>query len=715
MAKNGDTIPLMRLMGFSPTLLTLGAASIAFAQTATTPQPPVADKVHVEKPINGGVLVDDYGWLRERTNPKVRQYLEAENAYAEAMTADEKSLADKLYNETLSHIKQTDVAVPYRKHGYWYYSRTEEGKQYPVYCRKKESLSAPEEVILDGNELAKGEKFMGISQLEVSDDSNLLAYATDNVGFRQYKLHVKDLRTGQLLPDTAERVDSIAWAADNKTLFYSTEDAQTKRSDLVHKHVLGADSSSDPIVYDEKDERYDASVDRTRDGKYLLIDTESHVTSEIRFLPADAPNGDWQVMEPRKEGIRYAADEGDGVFYIRVNDTDPSYRLVTAPVATPGKAHWTDLIAARREVPIEDIDVFKDFYVVSVRIKGLPVLQVFDIRSRQSHAIQLPEPAYTLGSAANAEFDTGNFRYTYQSPITPSSTFEYDVKAQISTLLKQQEVPGGYDKSRYAVERLFLPARDGVEIPTTVVYRKDLFTPGQNPLYVYGYGSYGIIMPDSFNVNLLPLLDRGVVTSIAHIRGGGEMGEAWHDAGKMMTKRNTFTDFIDSTEGLLAQGYGKKGEVGIEGASAGGMLMGAVTNMRPDLFKVVLCEVPFVDVMNTMLDASLPLTVPEYEEWGNPNHKDAFDYMLSYSPYDNVSAKNYPAILVQTSFDDSQVMYWEPSKYVAKLRALKTDTNPLVFFINMHGGHGGSSGRYDRIREADRRYAFMLTQLGITQ
>jgi oligopeptidase B len=705
----------MRHLGLSPALLILGVTSVALAQTASAPQPPIADKVHVEKPINGSVLVDDYGWLRERTSPKVRQYLEAENAYAEAMTADEKPLADKLYNETLSHIKQTDVAVPYRKHGYWYYSRTEEGKQYPVYCRKKESLTAPEEVVLDLNELAKGEKFMGLGAYEISDDSNLLAYTTDNVGFRQYKLHIKDLRTGQLFSDTAERVDSVTWAADNKTLFYSTEDAQTKRSDFVHKHVLSTDTASDPIAFNEKDERYDAYVARTRDGKYLLIDTESHVTSEIRFLAADTPNGDWQLIEPRKEGVRYSGDEGNGIFYIRVNDTDPSYRLVTAPVATPGKAHWTELIAARRDVPIEDIDVFNDFYVVSERIKGLPVLQVFDARTRQQHAIQVPEPAYNLGSAINAEFDTSKYRYTYQSPITPSSTFEYDVKTQASTLLKQQEVPGGYDKSLYAVERLFLPAKDGTGIPTTVVYRKDLFKRGQNPLYVYGYGSYGIVIPDSFTVTLLPLLDRGVVTTLAHIRGGGELGEAWHDAGKMMTKRNTFTDFIDATEGLLAQGYGKRGEVGIEGASAGGMLMGAVTNMRPDLFKVVLCEVPFVDVMNTMLDASLPLTVPEYEEWGNPNHKDAFDYMLTYSPYDNVAAKNYPAILVQTSFDDSQVMYWEPSKYVAKLRALKTDNNPLVFFINMHGGHGGSSGRYDRIREADRRYAFMLTQLGITQ
>jgi oligopeptidase B len=691
------------------------AASTAFSQSASAPTPPVAEKIHTEKPINGGVLVDDYGWLRKRSDPQVRQYLEAENAYAEQATASEKPFAEKLYNETLSHIKQSDTSVPYKKHGYWYYSRTEEAKQYPVLCRKKETLSAPEEVMLDVNELAKGEKFLSLGTTDVSDDSNLLAYTSDNVGFRQFKLHIKDLRTGKLLPDTAERVDSLTWAADNKTLFYSTEDAQTKRSDLVHRHVLATDSTSDPIVFNEKDERYDVYVDRTRDGKYVVMSSGSHVTSEEQFLPAEAPAANWRLIEPRQEGVKYYADEGGDVFYIRVNDTSPSYRLMTAPVASPGKAHWTELIAARKEVPLEDVDVFRNFFVITERVKGLPVLRVDAINNKESHTIDVPEAAYSLAPAINAEFDAGKYRYSYESPITPPSTFEYDVAKQTSTLLKQQEVPGGYDKSRYAVERLFLPAGDGVGIPVTVVYRKDKFQRGENPLYVYGYGSYGYSLADTFSVRLLPLLDRGVVTTVAHIRGGGEMGEAWHDAGKMMTKRNTFTDFIDSTEGLLAQGYGKRGEVGIEGASAGGLLMGAVTNLRPDLFKVVLCEVPFVDVMNTMLDATLPLTVPEYEEWGNPNHKDAFDYMLTYSPYDNVKAKAYPAILVQTSFDDSQVMYWEPSKYVAKLRALKTDENPLVFFINMHGGHGGSSGRYDRIREQDRRYAFMLTQLGITQ
>ncbi len=704
----------MRISALFTTILALSAAFSA-AQQIPTPNPPIAKKIRVEKPIHGATLVDDYGWLRDRKNAEVRQYLEAENAYAEAMTESQKPFAEALYNETLSHIKQTDTTAPYRKYGYWYYSRTEEGKQYVVLCRKKGDLSAPEEIMLDVNELAKGEKFMSLGSTQISDDGNLLAYTTDNVGFRQYKLHIKDLRTGNLLPDTAERVDSIAWAADNKALFYSTEDATTKRPNLVYRHTLGSTAAQDPVVFDEKDERYSVYLSRTRDRKYIMLASESHATTENRFLRASAPASDWQVVEPRKEGIRYYIDEGNDVFYLRINDVGPSYRLVTSPVATPGKSHWTELLAMRNDVPLEDIDVFSTFYVVTERVKGLPIFRVVDTKSKTERSINFPDAAYSASGDANPEFETDTYRYNYQSPITPSSTIEYGIKTQAYVLLKEQQVPGGYDKSHYAVERIFVPAKDGTGIPTTVVYRKNKFKRGENPLFVYGYGSYGVILSDTFSVVRIPLMDRGVVTSVAHIRGGGELGEAWHDAGKMMTKRNTFTDFIDVTEGLLAKGYGKRGEVGIEGGSAGGLLMGAVTNMRPDLFKVVLCEVPFVDVMNTMLDPTLPLTVAEFEEWGNPSHNPAFDYMLTYSPYDNVTAKAYPSILVQTSFDDSQVMYWEPAKYVAKLRAVKQDQNPLIFFINMHGGHGGSSGRYDRIREQDRRYAFMLTQLGITK
>ena len=700
----------MRII-FAASLACLSLPILLAAQTAT---PPIAKKIHTEHPLNGGVLVDDYAWLKERSNPEVHTYLEAENGYAVAATAGEKPFADKLYTETLSHIQQTDNSVPYRRNGYWYYSRTVEGKQYPVVCRKKGSLDAPEEVMFDGNEMAKGEKFFSLGATVVSDDANLVAYTVDTVGFRQYKLHIKDLRTGKVFSDIAERVTSVVWANDNKTLFYGTEDPVTKRSDLIHRHVLGTDTSQDPLAFDEKDERYNVGIRKTRDGKYLLLSDHSHVTSEYRLLPADQPEGTWTMIEPRKEGVEYNLDEGNGVLYLHINDTSHNFRIVTAPIATPGKAHWKELIAARKDVPLEGIDVFKDFYVVSERVDGLPQLRIVDLKGKKRTPITYSEPAYLAAASMNAEFDTHLFRYTYQSPITAPSTFDYDVDKGTSLLLKQQVVPN-YDKALYTVERFMMPAKDGVKVPVTVTYRKDKFKAGENPLYVYAYGSYGATTEDTFSALKLPLMDRGVVAAVTHIRGGGEMGEPWHDAGKMMTKRNTFTDFIDTTEDLLAKGYGKRGEVGIEGASAGGLLMGAVTNMRPDLFKVVLCEVPFVDVMNTMLDATLPLTVPEYEEWGNPNEKAAFDYMLTYSPYDNVTAKAYPAILVQTSFDDSQVMYWEPSKYTAKLRALKTDSNPLVFFINMHGGHGGSSGRYDAIRERDRNYAFMLTQLGITQ
>ncbi len=676
---------------------------------------PVAKKVHTEKTVAGGQLVDDYGWLRERSSPEVKAYLEQENAYAERMLDPIRPLQKALYDETLSHIKQTDDTVPYRKGGYLYYTRTIEGKQYRVYCRRKGAMTAPEEVLLDLNQMAVGEKFMSVGAFQVSDDGNLLAYTTDNVGFRQYAMHVKDLRTGQVMPDTAARVTSVAWAADGKTLFYVTEDATTKRSNLLLKHVLGGAAGTDNQVFEEKDERFNVGVERTRDGKYLLLEDGSHITSEYKFLPADRTAAAWTVVEPRKDGVQYSVDEGGGLFYLLVNDTGRTFRLVTSPVAMPGKAHWKEVIASRPDVPLENVDVFHDFYAVLERVKGLATVRVVGLGGGiASKAIDVPEPTYSLSSARNEEFDTTQFRYGYTSLVTPPSTFAYDVRSGGSTLLKQVEVPGGYDKARYTTERVFAKAKDGTEVPISLVYRKDKFAKGKNALFQTAYGSYGYPYDAGFNPVWLPLLDRGVVVAIAHIRGGGEMGLPWHDGGKMMTKRNTFTDFTDCTEYLLSTGYGEKGRVGIEGASAGGLLMGAVTNMRPDLYKVVLAEVPFVDVMNTMLDASLPLTVSEFEEWGNPSGAEAFRYMRTYSPYDNVERKTYPAILVETSFDDSQVMYWEPAKYVAKLRAMKTDGEPLVFLINMHGGHGGSSGRYDALHERCLYYAFLLHELQVS-
>ena len=702
---------VVRLVAVS-VLLTAFCVVGARAQVDPGGKAPVAKKVHTERAINGSVLVDDYGWMRERTSPEVVSHLEAENAYAEKVLAPLKPLQEKLYGEMLSHIQQTDDSVPFLLRGYWYYTRTIEGKQYFIQCRRKGSMTAPEEVMLDLNAMAVGEKFMSVRYATVSDDNTMLAYATDTVGFRQYKMHVKDLRTGKVLPDTAERVTSLEWAADGKTLFYTTEDAVTKRSNLTFRHVVGGEAGKDALIYEDKDERFNVAIKRTRDGKYLLLSSGSRVTDEWQYLRADTPTGAWTMIEPRKANVEYGVDEGADVFYLRINDKGQSFRVVTAPVAAPGKAHWKELIATRADVPLEDLEIFKDFYVLTERVRGLPVLRVVSLKDGATKKIEFPEAAYMASAATNAEFATTKFRYRYQSPVTPNSTFEYDVKAGTSVLLKETKVPGGFERANYAMERLWAVMRDGTKVPVSVVYRKDKFRRGANPLYVYAYGSYGITTGDGFIASQLALLDRGVVAAVAHIRGGGELGEPWHDAGKMMTKMNTFTDFIDSTEYLLKEGYGAKGRVGIEGGSAGGLLMGAVTNMRTDLFKAVLCEVPFVDVMNTMLDASLPLTVPEYEEWGNPNEKAAFDYMLKYSPYDNVKAQAYPNILVRTSFDDSQVMYWEPAKYVAKLRAMKTDKNDLVFLVNMHGGHGGSSGRYDSLKDTAMNYAFLLHELG---
>jgi oligopeptidase B len=677
--------------------------------------PPVAKKVHTENHINNGNLVDDYRWLREKPSPEVAQYLEAENAYTDALMKPTETLQKKLYDEMLSHIKETDINVPYKDGNYFYYSRWEAGKQYQIFARKKARLEATEQITVDVNELAKGEKFMALGIYTISDDGNLLAYSTDNTGFRQYRLHVRDLRTGKDLPDTVERTGSIVWAADNQTLFYTVEDP-AKRQYRLYRHKLGTDTKNDDLIYEEKDERFDLGASRTRSRKYILLESGSHTTSEVRYLDAENPTGEWKLIAPREQDIEYDADHIGDQFYIRTNDKGRNFRLVTAPVSDAGKKNWKEIIPVRDNVMLSGVQGFQDFYVLVERENGLPQLSVVSLASGAKQRISYPEPVYTASPQINREFKTKFFRYSYQSFITPPSVFDYDVERQASTLLKQNEVPGGYDPSKYKSERVWATARDGVKVPVSVVYRVDMKkADGSNPLYVYAYGSYGISTPVTFSGNRLSLLDRGVVMSYAHIRGGGEMGKAWHDAGRMMNKMNTFTDFVDCTEYLAANKYGARDKIAIEGGSAGGLLMGAVTNLRPDLFKVVVSHVPFVDVMNTMLDASLPLTVGEYEEWGNPNEKPAYDYMLKYSPYDNLAKRAYPAILVKTSFNDSQVMYWEPTKYVAKLRTLKDDKNVLLLKINMAAGHGGSSGRYEYLKEVAFDYAFMLTQLGMAQ
>ncbi len=663
--------------------------------------------------INGRTLVDNYYWLRDKKNPDVKAYLEAENTYTDAVMKPTEGLQKKLYDEMLSRIKETDVEVPYKEGGYFYYLRTEAGKQYGIRCRKKGSLDAPEEIVLDVNELAKGQKFMSLGAFDVSDDGNLLAYTTDNTGFRQFTLAVKDLRTGKLLADHAERVDSIAWANDNKTIFYTVEDEVSKRSYRMYRHNVGT-TSPDPLIYEEKDEKFDVFTGKTRSKAYVFLFSGSHTTTEVRYIPANQPQADWKVLEPRKQDVEYYPDHSGDFIYIRVNDTGRNFRLVKAPVSDPGSKNWQEVVPHRADVMLDDVDFFKDYYVLHEREKGLPQMRVCELRTATCRGIQFPEPAYVSYSYVNREFDTAKFRYGYQSFITPQSVFEYNMAGGSSTLLKQKEVPGGYDRTRYQVERVYATASDGVKVPISILHLKGATLDGKGPIYLTGYGSYGIPYDIGFNSNLFSMVDRGVVAAVAHIRGGGEMGKAWHDDGRMMHKKNTFSDFIASAEFLVTHGYGSKDRLVIEGRSAGGLLMGAVLNMRPDLFHAALVGVPFVDVMNTMLDETLPLTVGEFEEWGNPKEKPAFDYMITYSPYDNIEAKTYPNMLVRTSFNDSQVMYWEPAKYVAKMRALRTDHNTVILKTNMNpAGHGGASGRYDRLHETAFDYAYFLTQMGI--
>jgi oligopeptidase B len=697
-------------------VMVIGAVDVVgqtTGQSAALPAPPVAKKVPHETEVNGQKMVDNYFWLRDKPNPAVRAYLEAENAYTDAVMKPTEAFQQKLYGEMLGRIKETDVEVPYREGDYFYYVRTEAGKQYGIRCRKKGSMDAPEEVVLDINQLARGQTFMSVAAYEVSPDGNMLAYTFDNTGFRQYTLAVKDLRTGKTLVDHAERVGSVVWANDNQTIFYTQEDAVAKRQFQFYRHTAGT-AGPDVLVYEEKDERFQVGAYKTRSQEYIFLVSGSHTTSEARYIAAKDPTAEWKVMEPRKQDLEYYPDHNGDSFYIRVNDTGRNFRLVRAPVTDPGSANWKEVMAQSPDIMLDDVDFFKNFVVLYERENGLPQIRVTDLRNSQSKKIEFPEPAYAAYSYVNRMYDTTEFRYGYQSPITPASVFAYDMDKGTSTLLKQKEVPGGYDRSKYQVEQIYAPAADGTKIPVSVLHLKDMKLDGKEGLYLYGYGSYGVSIDMFFNPNIFSMVDRGVVTAVAHIRGGGEMGKAWHDAGRMMNKKTTFTDFISSAEYLTTHGYGSKDRLVIEGRSAGGLLMGAVLNMRPDLFHAALVGVPFVDVMNTMLDETLPLTVGEFEEWGNPKEKAAFDYMLTYSPYDNVAAKNYPNMLVKTSFNDSQVMYWEPTKYTAKMRALRTDHNILILKTNLSpAGHGGASGRYDRLHESAFDYAYILTQMGI--
>jgi len=693
------------------------AAAVVLARPGAMPQDvgpaPVAEKIPKTITVHGDSRVDNYFWLRERENPKVMAYLKAEDAYADAVMKPTDALQDTLFKEMVSHIKETDESAPYKRGEYFYYTRTEQGKQYPIFCRRKGSLTAPEEIVLDVNEMAAGQHFMAIGAFQPSDDGNLLAYTADNVGYRQYTLHVKDMRTGATLPDSAERVDGVEWATDNKTVFYVTEDAVTKRHDKLFRHTLGAASSD--VLYTEPDELFDIGVGRTRDGKFILMDAGSKTSTETRYLPAATPEAAWKVLQPREADHEYSVDHGGNVFYVRTNKGAKNFRVMTAPDTDPGEKNWKEFIAHRPEVKIEGVDAFANYLALAEWENGLQQIEVVDLKTHKRTRVKFPEPVYAANPQANFIFDTPVLRYGYQSLVTPSSVFDYNMSTGDSKLVKQTEVPGGFDRTNYESERVFATASDGVKIPISIVYRKGTKRDGLAPMLLYAYGSYGVSTPPTFSSSRLALLDRGVVYAIAHVRGGGELGEPWRDAGRMMNKINTFSDFIACAQYLENQRYTSRDRMVIQGGSAGGMLMGAVANMSPGTFKAVIAQVPFVDILNTMLDASLPLTTSEYIEWGNPNEKAAYDYMARYSPYDNVKAQAYPAMLVKVSWNDSQVPYWEGTKLTAKLRALKTDANPLILKVNFGAGHGGASGRYDALHETAFNWAFVLWQVGLAK
>jgi oligopeptidase B len=675
------------------------------------PRPPVAARRPLTTTLHGETRTDDYAWLRDRNDPAVIAYLEAENAWSEAAMAGTKPLQDTLYTEMLARILETDLSVPYARGTHEYYSRTEEGRQYAIHCRRFLAPGSPEQVLLDVNAIAAGHAFMALGQYEPSPDERALAYTTDSTGYRQYVLHVKDLAAGTTRAALAERVTSVAWSADSRTLLWTQEHEVSKRSWRLWR--LEVESGTQTLVHEEPDERFDVSVRSTRSGDWLVYTVASHTTSEQRVLRADDPAGTWRLLAPRVQDREYYLDHRGDRFWILANDTGRNFRLVTAPVTDPSPGSWTEVIPHRADVMLTGVECFRDHVVLTLRERALPHLEVLDPATGTARRVAFPEPAYTVMPGANERWDATTFRYSYQSFVTPPSVFDLDVTTLGSTLLKRQPVLGGWDASRYALERVEATAADGTRIPVTLVHRRDVPRDGTAPCLLYAYGSYGMSSHVTFNSNRFSLLDRGMVYALAHIRGGGDGGKPWHDAGRMANKMNTFTDFVACAEHLVRERWTASDRLVIHGGSAGGLLVGAVTNLRPELFRGVLAQVPFVDVINTMLDESLPLTVGEFEEWGNPKLPEQYAWIRAYSPYDNLKAGAYPAMLVRTSLNDSQVGYWEPAKYVAKLRTLKTDTHPLLFRCIMVAGHGGASGRYDALRDVAFDYAWILATVGL--
>jgi len=672
-------------------------------------QPPIAKKIPKESTIHGHKRVDDYFWIREKSNPEVIDYLKAENEYTDKIMKHTEGLQKELYKEMKGRIKETDMSVPAKMGNYYYYTRTEEGKQYAIYCRKKGSLDSEEEIILDENKLAEGHAYFQLGIFRASPDQKLLAYSVDTDGSEDYTIYIKNLETGELLSEQISNTYySFEWANDNKTFFYSVLD-ETKRPYKAYRHKLGTDPKEDVMVFHEPDGKFTLGMYKTRTKKYIMIDLESKITTEIHYMDADKPESEFKVVEPRKTGLEYSLHHHPDAFYIVTNENALNFKLMKTPISDPSKKNWEEVIPHSDTIMLEGIDLFKDYMVVYQREDGLEKMLITDFKKDTEHFITFPEETYSLRGGSNPEFDTHIIRYSYSSLVTPDSVFDYDMEAQTQELKKEREVLGGYKKEEYETKRIFAEALDKKKIPISLVYKKDLFKKGTPaPLFLHGYGSYGFSYDPNFSSSTLSFLDRGFVYAIAHIRGGGEMGRCWYEEGKCLDKKNTFTDFIACAEHLIKEKYTNPDLLVIEGGSAGGLLMGAVTNMRPDLFKAVVANVPFVDVTNTMLDPTIPLTVNEYEEWGNPNEKKNYEYILSYSPYDNVEKKEYPNILVLGGLNDPRVPYWEPAKWVAKLRDMKTDNNVLLLKTNMGAGHGGSSGRYDFLKEIAFRYAFVL-------
>jgi oligopeptidase B len=678
--------------------------------------PPVAAIKPKTLEKHGDVRIDNYYWLNQREDQEVLDYLNAENDYYQKLTAHTKPFQDALFEEMKSRIKEDDSSVPYKYNGYWYITRYEKGKDYPIYARRKETMDAPEQILFDCNEMAEGHSYFNLSGLSISEDNKWASFGVDTVSRRQYTIQVKNLETNEILPLKIENTTgSSTWAGDNKTFFYTRKDAVTLRSEKIYKHVLGADTDDDVVVYHEKDETYNVFIYKEKSKKYLVIGSGSTLTSEYRILDAKNPDGAFCIFQKRTRGMEYSISHYGDKWYIMTNkDKATNFKLMTTPEEATGKENWTDLIAHRADVLLEDVDIFKDYLVVSERKNGLNTIRIMPWEGEEYY-LPFEIETYTAGTSANPDFDTDILRYSYQSMATPSSVIDFNMKTKEKTVLKEQEVLGGtFNKDNYTEERIWATAKDGTKVPISIVYRKGIAKDGSNPFLLYAYGSYGASMDPYFSSLRLSLLDRGFIYGIAHIRGGEDLGRDWYDDGKLLKKKNTFTDFVDCSEFVIAEGYTSPQHLYAEGGSAGGLLMGAVINMAPQLYNGVIAQVPFVDVVTTMLDDTIPLTTGEYDEWGNPNEKEYYDYMKSYSPYDNVVAQEYPNMLVTTGLHDSQVQYWEPAKWVAKLRTLKTGNNLLFMDTNMDAGHGGASGRFEAIKEVAKEFSFLLDLEGIT-